>query len=78
MSNNTTYWVIEALLNNQTIYWTGNIPHISLQQSEAGLDMWTTNIHEAHKMDSKEIADRKNVELEIDGEVREHMDVETA
>ena len=69
------YWVIESSLNNQTIYWTGNIPHLSLQQSEAGLDMWTTNIHEALKMNSKDIADRKNVEFEIDGEVREHMDI---
>jgi hypothetical protein len=70
-----TYWVIEGLLNGQIIYWTGNLPHLSIQQSEAGLPMWTTNIHEATKMKSKEIADKCNEQFDIKGDVQEHMDV---
>jgi hypothetical protein len=70
-----TYWVIEGLLNGQIIYWTGNLPHLSIQQSEAGLPMWTTNIHQAKKMKSKEEADKNSEDFQIMGEVTEHMDV---
>lgn len=70
-----TYWVIEWLLNNQVVYWTGNIPHLSIQQSEAGLQMWTANIHEAQKMQTKEEADINNDDFQVCGVVAEHMDI---
>lgn len=72
------YWVAEVIHENdgkkQIMYWTGNIPHLSIQQSEAGLDLWTIDIHKAKKFETKEQCEISNEEFQIFGEVKEHMD----
>lgn len=75
-NGNSTYWVVESKHDNQIVYWTGNIPHLSVQQAESGYIMWTPDIHKAQKMDSKDDAEQQNEEFAIYGEVTEHMDVE--
>lgn len=73
--NTSTYWVIETLINNQIHYWTGNIPHLSISESEEGLPMWTPDIHEAKKMPTELDARTANDDFGSFGVVAEHMDV---
>lgn len=63
------HWVITTIVDGENLYWTGNIPHISIKESESGLQMWTSNFHEANKYEIEEMACIANDGFEVYGEV---------
>lgn len=76
MADKKIYFTIEAEFNIEgkilNHYWTGAIPHLSDLQAEKDVEMWSTDISKARKIDTEAEALLENKKFKIFGKVKPH------
>jgi hypothetical protein len=71
---NKTYWVVEDEIGNTPHYWNGVGLWTAANNPET--EVWTKDIHEARKFDTKEECEECAETAMIQGTVTEHMDID--
>jgi hypothetical protein len=70
------YYCIECSINGVPNWWTGNVPHLSQNESDLQLEMWTPDIHKSKKYKVPIDASNDNQRFQINGTITEHLDIE--
>jgi len=73
---NESYYCIESTINDNPVWWSGLIPHLTQNDSDNQLDMWVTDIHKAKKYKMPIDAINDNQRFEINGIITGHIDIE--